>query len=54
MLTAALKYAKVVEQICAEQKYGLRKFELCTHEWAIVKQLTAVLKVRVPPELSVD
>ncbi len=49
MIVAALKYRKVIEEFCADKKYGLRKFELTTREWAIVKQLSQVLKVRVPP-----
>lgn len=45
MLTVALEYQKVVDSMCADRDLELRKFELSTREWTIVRQLMDVLKV---------
>ena len=46
MLESAYVYRKVVDQMCSNKENGLREFELSKDEWAIVKQLCSVLKVR--------
>ncbi|KAI0711735.1 hypothetical protein C8Q76DRAFT_623277, partial [Earliella scabrosa] len=49
MLLVTYTYRKAVDKLCGAQANGLRDFEMSADEWAIVKQLQGVLKVRVLP-----
>lgn len=46
MLEACLKNRKAIDTFTGDKRNGLRMFEVSPDEWAIVKQLRGVLKVR--------
>jgi hypothetical protein len=48
MLTFSLQYRESIDAITADKAMKLRKYELDDGDWAIVEDLTAVLKVSLP------
>ena len=47
MLTFAHEYRRPYNEICSNRDMKMRLYELSNDEWKIVKDLSAVLKVRI-------
>ena len=47
MLDFAYKYRRPYNEICSNRDMKMRAYELSNDEWKIVKDLSAVLKVRI-------
>jgi hypothetical protein len=48
MITVALQYQAVLDDITANKALKLRKYKLDNNDWAILKDLARVLKVSHP------